>query len=50
VQQEDAEGFTIWELSANQDRRAIHVEDLEGFFAVLNGLLSVRACMRVSGW
>lgn len=28
VEQEDAEGFTIWELSPNQERRAIHVEDL----------------------
>jgi type III restriction enzyme len=25
---EDSEGFTVWELSPNQERRAIHVEDL----------------------
>jgi type III restriction enzyme len=29
VQQDHAEGFTIWKLSPNQERRAIHVEDLE---------------------
>ena len=28
-QQEDSEGFTVWDLSPNQERRAVHVQDLD---------------------
>ena len=27
--QEDSEGFTVWELSPNQERRAVHVQDID---------------------
>ncbi len=27
--QEDSEGFTVWELSPNQERRAVHVNDID---------------------
>ena len=28
--QEDSDGFTVWELSPNQERRAIHFDDIDG--------------------
>ena len=31
--QEDSEGFTVWELSPNQERRAVHVDDVEAAVA-----------------
>ena len=33
IAEEDSEGFTVWELSPNQERRAIHVEDLDAAVA-----------------
>lgn len=31
--QDDSEGFTVWQLSPNQERRAIHVEDIDAAVA-----------------
>ena len=31
--QEDTEGFTVWDLSPNQERRAIYFEDIDGAVA-----------------
>jgi type III restriction enzyme len=31
--QEDSEGFTVWELSPNQERRAVHVQDIDAAVA-----------------
>lgn len=33
VAQEDSEGFTVWDLSPNQERRAIHVDDIDAAVA-----------------